>query len=82
MSEAVSLGVAPVAPWPDPATLLPHGLRARCVDRVLNFMPGEHVRAAWQVSPASPLFDPARDGVPSWAGIEIMAQCAGLYLGL
>lgn len=79
MSEAVSLEAGA---WPDPATLLPHGPHARCVDRVLEFMPGTLIRAAWRVTPASPLFDPARDGVPSWAGIEIMAQCAGLYLGL
>ncbi|MGH8128229.1 MAG: hypothetical protein ACRETC_07655 [Gammaproteobacteria bacterium] len=81
MPEEVSLNAATAA-WPDPATLLPHGPRARCVDRVLDFMPGEQIRAAWRVSTTSPLFDPERDGIPSWAGIEIMAQCAGLYLGL
>lgn len=80
MPEEVSLGT-PTDTWPDPALLLPHGAKARCVDRVLSFVPGEQIRATWRVSPASPLFDPACNGVPSWAGIEIMAQCAGLYLG-
>lgn len=81
MPEEVSLDT-PTGTWPDPALLLPHGAKARCVDRVLSFVPGEQIRATWRVSPTSPLFDPACDGVPSWAGIEIMAQCAGLYLGL
>ncbi len=52
------------------------------MDRIVGFVPGEQVKAAWRVRAASTLFDPARAGVPAWAGIEVMAQCAGLYLGL
>ncbi len=68
--------------WPAPATFLPHGPGACCVDCVIDFAPGEQVRARWRVCSTSHLFDPECGGIPTWAGIEIMAQCAGLYLGL
>ncbi len=68
--------------WPLPLDLLPHGPRACCVDRILDFTPGRRVTARWTVREDSPLYDPEQGGVPSWAGLEIMAQCAGLYLGL
>jgi predicted hotdog family 3-hydroxylacyl-ACP dehydratase len=68
--------------WPLPLDLLPHGPRACCVDRILDFAPGQRVAAHWTVREDSPLYDPERNGVPAWAGVEIMAQCAGLYLGL
>lgn len=68
--------------WPLPLDLLPHGPRACCVDRILDFTPGLRVMACWTVREDSPLYDPERNGVPGWAGVEIMAQCAGLYLGL
>lgn len=82
MLETVPHPLADGAAWPDPSALLPHGDAARCVDRILAFIPGEQLRVGWRVTSASLLFDPARGGVPSWAGIEVMAQCAGLYLGL
>ncbi len=65
-----------------PLDLLPHGPEACCVDRILDFAPGQRVAAQWTVREASALYDPERLGVPGWAGLEIMAQCAGLYLGL
>lgn len=52
------------------------------MDRILDFAPGQRVTAGWRVCEDSPLYDPERGGVPGWAGLEIMAQCAGLYLGL
>jgi len=61
---------------------LPHGEKARCIDRILDFAPGKQVRAAWRPHAASPLFDPDLGALPAWSGIEIMAQCAGLYLGM
>ena len=68
--------------WPAPLDLLPHGPEACCVDRILDFVPGQRVTAEWTVRDDSPLYDPQREGMPGWAGLEIMAQCAGLYLGL
>ena len=68
--------------WPAPLDLLPHGPEACCVDRILDFVPGQKVTAEWTVRDDSALYDPQREGVPGWAGLEIMAQCAGLYLGL
>ncbi len=70
------------AAWPAPLDLLPHGPEACCVDRILDFEPGRGVTAQWMVRRDSTLYDPQSDGVPGWAGLEIMAQCAGLYLGL
>lgn len=70
------------ATWPDPADLLPHGTAACCLDAIVAYQPGKGVRARWRVRASSMLYDPARSGVPAWGGIEIMAQCAGLYLGL
>lgn len=81
MPAEIPLGAAPGG-WPDPAALLPHGAAARHVDRILGFVPGRRVRAEWRAPGAGALFDPSRAGVPAWAGIEVMAQCAGLYLGL
>lgn len=70
------------ASWPAPWDLLPHGPAACCIDAIEGFSPGASVTARWHVHAGSVLYDPARGGVPAWAGIEIMAQCAGLYLGL
>lgn len=81
MPDKIPLGSDACA-WPTPAGLLPHGSGACCVDSILNFIPGERVCARWRVRSTSHLFDPEYGGVPTWAGIEIMAQCAGLYLGL
>ena len=69
-------------PWPAPLDLLPHGPEACCVDRILGFTPGRSVTAQWTVRDNNALYDPQRGGVPGWAGLEIMAQCAGLYFGL
>lgn len=69
-------------PWPAPVELLPHGAEACHIDRILEFMPGRLLRAAWTVRETGVLYDEQRGGVPCWAGLEIMAQCAGLYLGL
>lgn len=68
--------------WPSPAALLPHGPAARAVDAIVEFTPGVGLSARLEVRPALGLFDPARGGIPAWAGIEIMAQAAGLYLGM
>jgi len=68
--------------WPAPLELLPHGPQACYLDRILDFTPGRKVTAQWTVRGDCALFDPQCDGVPGWAGLEIMAQCSGLYLGL
>ena len=52
------------------------------MDRILGFTPGRSVKACWTVRSDCAVYDPQREGVPGWAGLEIMAQCAGLYLGL
>ena len=73
---------SPGSPWPAPLELLPHGAAACHIDRIIEFDPGRRVRAAWTVRDDSILYDGTRGGVPAWAGLELMAQCAGLYLGL
>lgn len=69
-------------PWPAPVELLPHGAEACHIERILEFVPGELLRASWNVPDAGILYDEKRGGVPGWAGLEVMAQGAGLYLGL
>ena len=68
--------------WPPVRTLLPHGPEACAIDAIVDFVPGRHLLADLRVHPGLTLFDAERNGVPAWAGIEIMAQAAGLYLGL
>lgn len=68
--------------WPPVATLLPHGPTARCIDEIVEFDSGLHVVAALRVRPDLVVYDNVRNGIPAWAATEIMAQAAGLYLGL
>lgn len=68
--------------WPPLETLLPHGDGARCLDAIVEHVPGEHLLARLRVRPSLVLYDEARSGIPGWAGIELMAQAGGLYVGL
>lgn len=68
--------------WPPLDLLIPHGPEARCVDSIVEFTAGKRLLANLQVRPSLVLYNAARSGIPAWAGIEIMAQAAGLYVGL
>jgi len=68
--------------YPPVEELLPHGPEARCVDRIVDFVPGGALTAELDVRPGLVLYDARREGIPAWGGIEIMAQAAGLRQGL
>lgn len=67
---------------PPLAALLPHGPEACCIESVLEFDPGGRLVAAARARPGLVLHDERRGGIPAWASIEMMAQAAGVYLGL
>lgn len=62
--------------------LLPHGPEALALNAVTDFEPGKRARARLKVTPALVLYDKELEGVPSWGGIEIMAQALGVYAAL
>ncbi|MGH8278861.1 MAG: hypothetical protein ACRETQ_04760 [Gammaproteobacteria bacterium] len=66
--------------FPPVAELLPHRGRAVLIDSILENSAGR-IRAGAQITGAHPLFVPGC-GVPSWAGIELMAQAIAAHAGL
>lgn len=68
-------------PLPSVTELLPLGDNAILVDEILAET--EHgVVAAARISSAHPFFSIEQSGVPSWVGIELMAQTIGLHAGM
>ncbi|MGH8427309.1 MAG: hypothetical protein ACRES7_04910 [Gammaproteobacteria bacterium] len=67
---------------PAVAELLPHGAEALCLDALAEYVAGERVTARLAVRAGLPLYDEKLGGIPAWAGIEIMAQTAGLFVGM
>lgn len=67
-------------PFPPASELIPHRGRAALIDEVLA--DSEHsIRTAAHISSAHPFFV-AGHGVPSWVGIELMAQTIAAHAGL
>ncbi|MGH8273254.1 MAG: 3-hydroxylacyl-ACP dehydratase [Gammaproteobacteria bacterium] len=64
------------------AELLPHGPEALCLDAATVYVPGERSEARLHVRPDLWLYDDDLGGIPAWAGIEIMAQTLGVYVGM
>lgn len=62
------------------AELLPHGPGFTLLDTLLDYGE-EHASCGLTIGPGSLFFEEAR-GVPSWVGIEYMAQAIGVYAGL
>jgi len=63
------------------AELLPHAGRAILLD-VLHSETPQGVIAAARISRSHPFFSAELNGVPSWVGIELMAQAIALHAGL
>lgn len=63
-----------------PAQTLPHGDSMRLLEEVLAW-DAESATCALRISPASRFFEPGI-GIPSWVGIEYMAQCIGVWAGI
>lgn len=68
-------------PLPAVAELLPLTGSAILVDEILAET-AHGVIAAAHISRAHPFFSAEQSGVPSWVGIELMAQTIGLHAGL
>ncbi len=72
----------PAAELPPVAALLPHGAEALCLDAVTVYVPGARAAARLAVRSGLWLYDETLGGIPAWAGIEIMAQALGVYVGM
>ncbi|HVC38105.1 MAG TPA: hypothetical protein VNF46_06850 [Gammaproteobacteria bacterium] len=66
--------------FPSAADLLPHQGRAVLIDEVLTDSE-DSIRVAARITREHPFFV-AGHGVPSWAGIELMAQAIAAHAGL
>ena len=66
--------------FPPAVQLVPHRGRALLIDAVLEATP-ESIWVAAQITRDHPYFVTAH-GVPSWVGIELMAQAAAAHAGL
>lgn len=66
--------------FPPVAELLPHAGRAVLIDTVLEDTE-DSIRVRTRVRPESPYFVPGL-GLPSWVGIELMAQAIAAHAGL
>ena len=69
-----------MTPLPPLAELLPHARPMRLLERALAH-DGEHT-VCLALPAASTLFQQAGGELPSWLGIEYMAQCAAAHGGL
>ncbi|HET7921531.1 MAG TPA: 3-hydroxydecanoyl-ACP dehydratase [Gammaproteobacteria bacterium] len=67
-------------PFPPARELIPHAGRAVLIDGVLDDT-DDRIHAVAAITPAHPFFVAGR-GVPSWVGIELMAQAIAAHAGL
>lgn len=65
----------------DITAYLPHRPPIRLVERLVSETPKHTVTEA-RVTDDNVFFDPALGGVPSWVGLEYLAQTAAVWLGL
>ncbi len=66
--------------FPPPSELLPHAGPAVLIDEILSDTDSV-VRASAHITPQHPFFV-AGHGVPTWVGIEMMAQAIAAHAGL
>ena len=67
-------------PFPEISELVPHAQPMLLLERVLEHAGASTVCSA--LTSASRLFAEADGSVPSWVGLEYMAQCAAVHGGL
>ena len=65
----------------DISAYLPHRPPMRLVERLVSESPQTTVTEA-RVTEDNVFYDPALGGVPSWVGLEYLAQTAAVWLGL
>jgi len=66
---------------PEPAELMLHRAPMLLLDRIVTHEPGRLI-AAVDITAGKTFFEPALTGVPSWAGVEYMAQAIAALCGL
>lgn len=60
--------------------LLPHRAPMVLLSDVIHY-DEHHAHCTVQITPASPFFDTTLQGVPTWVGLEYMAQAIGIWAG-
>jgi predicted hotdog family 3-hydroxylacyl-ACP dehydratase len=63
-------------------TLIPHKGKMFLLSRVIEYDLAHGIRAEYDITEQCLFYDPAVDGVPSWAGFEIMAQAVSVLSGI
>ena len=63
-------------------TLIPHKGKMLLLSRVIEYDIDYGIRAEYDITEHCLFYDPAIDGVPSWAGFEIMAQAISVLSGI
>jgi predicted hotdog family 3-hydroxylacyl-ACP dehydratase len=63
-------------------TLIPHKGKMFLLSRVIDYDLAHGIRAEYDITEHCLFYDPAVDGVPSWAGFEFMAQAISVLSGI
>jgi predicted hotdog family 3-hydroxylacyl-ACP dehydratase len=63
-------------------TLIPHKGKMLLLSRVIEYDIKHGVRAEYDITEDCIFYDPAADGVPSWAGFEFIAQAISVLTGI
>ena len=63
-------------------TLIPHKGKMMLLDRFIDYDIEHSISAEYNITKNCLFYDPALDGVPSWAGFEFMAQTISVLTGI
>jgi len=63
-------------------TLIPHKGKMFLLSRVIEYDLANGIRAEYDITEQCLFYDPAVDGVPSWAGFEFIAQAISVLSGI
>jgi predicted hotdog family 3-hydroxylacyl-ACP dehydratase len=63
-------------------TLIPHNGKMLLLDRIIDYDIEHSLRAEYNITENCLFYDPALDGVPSWAGFEFIAQAISALTGI
>jgi len=63
-------------------TIIPHRGKMLLLNRIIEYNTINYLHAEYDITKDCIFYDPAMDGVPSWAGFEFMAQAISTLSGL
>ena len=63
-------------------TLIPHKGKMFLLSRVIEYDLAHGIRAEYDITEQCLFYDPVVDGVPSWAGFELIAQAISVLSGI